>query len=238
MKENLLQIAVCDDIEADANAVSKMTKELLLRMQYPCVIHEFKEAKELLGQIKNGVQYQLLLLDVVMEEMNGIELAAELRKKGRDTSIIFMSTNRDMALLGYEVSAARYLAKPVQEEKLQEALDYCLKCWNNKKEMIVPTTRGQQKISLSDIRYVEAHERGSHIVLDGEVVKTKLKFSEITSLLPQSGFIQCHRAYVVNVAQTKRIRPYEFEMKSGEIVPISKYRYSEVNRLFVECLTN
>ena len=66
-----------------------------------------------------------------------------------------------------------------------------------------------------------------------EAVETKLKFSEVEAMLPQASFLLCHRAYIVNFAQTKRISQYEFLMKSGATVPISRLRYHEINRQFV-----
>ena len=89
-----------------------------------------------------------------------------------------------------------------------------------------------------DIQYVEAYDRGTRFFLINEAIETKLKFSEAKELLPQTTFIMCHRAYIVNLALTKNIRQYEFVMKSGALVPISRYRYNEVNRQFVDFLTD
>ena len=58
----------------------------------------------------------------MMDGLNGIQLAAALRCRNNETQIIFISSNREMAMDGYEVSAARYLAKPLNPDKLKEAL--------------------------------------------------------------------------------------------------------------------
>ena len=73
--------------------------------------------------------------------------------------------------------------------------------------------------------------------MTGETLETNLKFSEVGQMLSGTAFAQCHRAYIVNIAQTKRIRHYEFHMKSGIVIPISRQRYNEVNRQFVEYLS-
>ena len=80
---------------------------------------------------------------------------------------------------------------------------------------------------------MEAFDRGTRFVLTDETVETKLKFSEVEAMLPKASFLLCHRAYIVNLAQTKRINQYEFLMKSGVTVPISRLRYNEINRQFV-----
>lgn len=57
-----------------------------------------------------------------MRFMNGVQLAAELRKQQTKAAIVFISVDWEMALRGYEVSAVRYLAKPLEEVKLKVAL--------------------------------------------------------------------------------------------------------------------
>ena len=79
-----------------------------------CSVSTYESATALLDAIQGGAQFHILLLDVMMEGLDGMELAAALRELGNSTAIIFISSNREMAMRGYEVSAARYLAKPIQ----------------------------------------------------------------------------------------------------------------------------
>lgn len=108
-----VSIAVCDDQANDLDEMETMTSELLEAEGISCGISRFEDAGSLLSAAQGGETFDILLLDVMMENLNGIELAAALRKQGNDTAIVFISINREMALLGYEVSAVRYLAKPV-----------------------------------------------------------------------------------------------------------------------------
>lgn len=62
-------------------------------------------------------------------------------------------------------SAARYLAKPLRAEQLQEALLYCYKAFCEKKEVLLPTAKGQCRIPLSNILYAEAMERVTKLAL-------------------------------------------------------------------------
>ena len=113
-----ISIAICDDESNALTEIESITKELLAAEKISCGISKFRDA--LLSAVEGGAAFDILLLDVMMEHLNGMELAAALRKQGNDAAIIFISSNRDMALLGYEVSAVRYLAKPIRREKLQE----------------------------------------------------------------------------------------------------------------------
>lgn len=128
------------------------------------------------------------MLDVMMDGLDGMELAAALRKLGNSTAIIFISSNREMALRGYEVSAARYLAKPLREDQLREALLYCYKTFCENKELLLPTEKGQSKLAPSGIIYAEPWERGSRLQLTSGPIETSVRISKLASMLPERSF--------------------------------------------------
>lgn len=228
--ENQLMIAVCDDNQADRAQICGMAGEILHSVGIDHSILEFESGQQLLDAIEGGAQFHILLLDVLLEGMSGLELAAALRKQQNKTEIIFVSVNRELALLGYEVSAARYLAKPLDGDKLKEALLYCCRVCQGNKEILLPTNQGQRIISVSMIWYVEAYERGTRFFLAGETVESRLKFKEAEKLLSELGFAVCHRSYLVNLACVNYIRHYEVELHDGRIVPIGKARYGEIRK--------
>ena len=233
-----LKIALVDDSESDREQIGGMVREYMDRLGGAYTMCVYSGGQALLDDIHSGKRFNLLLLDVMMGEMSGMDLAAELRRQQNKSFIVFISNNREMALRGYEVSAARYLTKPLVREKLEEALLHCYKCWQEKKEILLPTDHGQCRISYADIEFVEAFERGTRFVLVGETVDSKLKFSEVESMLPKPAFIHCHRAYIANVAHVRRLRPNVFEMRSGATVPVSKHRYSDVSRRFFDFIAD
>lgn len=233
-----LKIAICDDEAHYRDQVTGMTRHILQNAGIDCELSVYQSGTELLDAIRDGSVFHILLLDVVMEPFSGMELAALLRKQKNRCAIVFISGNLEMALQGYEVSAARFLSKPVDEARLEEALLHCCSLWQEKKEILLPTDQGQYRTSFSEIWFVEAFDRGTRFVLTDKTVETKLKFSEAEAMLPKSMFLQCHRAFLVNLHHVRWIRPNEFELMSGALVPISKHRYSEVNKKFFDYLAD
>ena len=233
LTKNLLEIAICDDEEIFRQQVGMMTEKILEEQSIACHLTYCKDGLDLYDKIKNGQQFQVILLDIVMEKLDGMQLASLIREEKNTVSIVFISSDREMVFQGYEVGAVRYLAKPLKEEKLKEALMYCCDQTKEKAEIILPTVFGHHKIPYPDIEYIEAFERGCRFFLEDEKIDVKIKFSEAQNLLPKSSFVQSHRAYIVNLAHVRRIRPNEFEMKSGSKIPISKYRYGEVSKKFL-----
>lgn len=229
-----LQLAVCDDGALDRAQIGRMAGELLREENIAAQITCYDSAAALLSAIRAGKAFDILLLDVMMEGMDGMELAAALRAGHEDAAIIFISSNREMALRGYEVSALRYLAKPVEREKLREALLYCAASREKKRPLALPTASGgQSRVDPSAIVYVEAWERGVRLDLGAEKLEVKIPISQFAAMLPEGQFAYCHRTLLVNLAYVRHIRFYELELSSGERLPISKYRYPQLKSEFL-----
>ena len=235
--ENHLHIAVCDDRIYDLSEIISMTSQILQEENIDFTIIEYTSSVSLLADMQSGKRFGLLLLDVMMDDLDGMQLAAELRRQGNKIQIVFISCNREMAMDGYEVSAARYLAKPLNPLKLKEALLYCYRTQQVKKEILLPTDKGMLRTPLSDIQYVEAFDRSTKIVLKDKTLEIRLKFSDMEVMFPKNDFLRCHRAFLVNLRCVTFVHQYEFVLQSGLTVPIGQARYTEVKNKFADSVT-
>ena len=231
-----LRLAICDDEPMDCALVAQMSREILGAEGVEAELSAYPSAAELLRDIRAGRAFHICLLDVMMEGMDGMELAAALRAGHEDAAIIFISSNREMALRGYEVAAARYLAKPLDREKLREALLYCCAAHARRRALALPTADGQTRVDPSAILYVEAWERGVRLDLGGEKLEAKIPISQIAAMLPEGQFAYCHRTLLVNLACVRHVRYCELELKNGERLPISKYRLAQFKSEFLKYL--
>ena len=118
----MYQIAVCDDEQSDLRQSVQLTERLLQEADIPCAVTAYGSGVDLLREIQQGRHFDLLLLDVIMDALDGMALASHLKEQAAPPDIVFISTHRDMALLGYHVNAKRYLAKPLDRDELREAL--------------------------------------------------------------------------------------------------------------------
>ena len=231
-----LHIAVCDDEALESQRIADLVNQIMPEEGLSCRVTSYESGADLLSAIQHGGRFQILLLDVMMEGLDGMALAAALREKGDHTAIIFISSNLEMALRGYEVEAARYLAKPVDRERLREALMFCYRTRLAQKEILLPTASGQSRILPSDLIYAETWERGVRLVLKDGREETGLKISELAAMLPERQFVFCHRTILVNLAFIQSIRYCELELRSGATLPISKYRQSEIRKQLMRYL--
>lgn len=236
-KQTGVSVAVCDDEPSDCREIAAFVQEIFQEEKENCRVSLYFGSGELLAAVRDGAKFHILLLDVMMDGMDGIELAGSLRDMGDDTAIIFISSNREMALKGYEVAAVRYLEKPVRTERLREALLFCRKKLHEKKEILLPASRGQHRIPIARILYGEALDRAVLLRLTDGQEMIAMKFSDFAALLPSGQFALCHRSYVVNLAHVAYIRSRELELTTGAVLPVSKYRRTQVQEKFMDYLS-
>ena len=224
VNDYVMRIAICDDDAADLNHLAEMVRRVAAQEHITCEVTCYDSSVTLLAVIEAGECYHALMLDVMMPELDGMRLAAALRQRQNNASIVFVSANPEMALQGYEVAASRFLAKPAREDKLQEALLYCYRAGQPRQDLTILTARGMRKLSADDIVYIETWGRGVRFHLQNGQEEGMMKISELESVLPADRFVLCHRTILVNLVHVRYLRYCELELKSGAVLPVSKYR--------------
>lgn len=236
MIEYCMRVAICDDDPMDRTNIEHTAREIAEQEKISCEFVCYDSSTALLEAISGGAQFHTLLLDVVMPEMTGMELAATLRAQQNATTIVFISSNREMALCGYEVAACRFLAKPVEREKLREALLFCYRSGMARAEITLPTARGRRRFLLSEVVYAETWGRGLRLKLTDGEEEISLRISELETMLPPRQFVLCHRGVIVNLAYVQYVRYCELELKTGGVLPVSKYRQNAVREKMMNYL--
>lgn len=236
IQNNSYCIAICDDEQQALRKIMDMATDILHEENILPEISCYESGMTLLDAMKNGRNFDLILLDVVMPQQDGMALAKCLRGGIYDHSIVFVSSNREMAMQGYEVSAVRYLAKPIERERLREALLYCFKLRQKQREILLPVSGGMQKILPKDIKYIEVQGRGCRVVQEHGTLSTSMRISELEPLLKDQGFIRCHQSFLANLRYIRIVRSNELEFFNGTVIPVSKYRIQTVREAFFSYL--
>ena len=238
----MYQIAVCDDEQEDLSQAVVLTWELLEQAGVACSVAAYEAGDALLADIRDGRRFDLLLLDVLMEGLDGLALAGALKDLEDRPDVVFVSSSRDMALMGYYVDAKRYLAKPLDRSELQEALLYCHQEARSRRErrqqLLLPTESGEVRLPAADIRYAEPFGRHSLLALPHGREVVRLPLSQLADLLPQQQFILCHRTVLVNLAYVQRLDVRELELTTGEVLPVSRYRLPQVRKKLLDLLNS
>ena len=119
-----MKIAICDDDLVLNRKLHQFIFETYHDIDLR--IDEYRSGEEFLQKISTSkLTYDLLLLDIEMDRVNGITVAKELKQLSPKTFVVFITSHDEFATVGYEVSAFRYLIKPINKNKLIEAIEEC-----------------------------------------------------------------------------------------------------------------
>lgn len=231
-----MNIAICDDLTRDRELLTEMVHRYCESKGYSATLHTFSSGEALLAQYKAG-QYQIIMLDIYMHELSGIEAARKIRAVDEDCVIIFTTTSVDHALDGYSVKAIRYLVKPVVYEAVEEALDKCRGLFQQAMRFIeVPIGKLTMNIPLKDILFIEVLNHRSFIHTPLKTIQTSLSLTELESKLGGKPFLRCHRSYIVNIQQVEEVLEDDFKVKNYQLVPIRKDSKTAVKQEYYDYL--
>lgn len=173
------------------------------------VVGEAGNAKEALQLIK-AIPYDVIFLDVSMPGLTGMQLAEALAAHPRTPAIIFVTAHSEHAVKAFEVRATDYLVKPVDLERLKEAIS-----------RLAPTTEAPQRvdrilvekagkkllISVEDILFIMAKDDYSYLHTRSERYLSTMSLASLETKLEPVGFFRIHRRYLVNLSCVKEVVP-------------------------------
>lgn len=209
-----MKIAVCDDEIEIAEKLVSILKEMMYEVD--CFI----SGKEVIKQ-----KADVYILDTGMEEMDGIAVGLELRKKYPKCSIIYLTNFDDYRAQAFRVHAFDYLAKPVNKKELERVLkEVELLHSEEEKLFFFKTKDGFLQMKKEDILYFEFTQRK---VLMHTKQKNYLLLQSLHSIydvLQPYGFAMVHKAFCINLDHVQLVKGSDITMSNQDIVPLSQKR--------------
>lgn len=232
-----INIAICDDERTEIIYLSEFVRKWAAGRGISLRISDYESAEKFLFTYEDDKAVDILLLDIQMKTMDGVELARRIRKDNEAVQIIFITGYPDFIADGYDVSALHYLMKPVKEDKLFEVLDRAVKSLTKQKRAILLNIDGGSlRILIDEIIYVEALDHFLEVQAAGQKYTVKMPLYELERKLT-GNFIHCHRSYIVNLSYIRKITRTEVVLDSGQILPLSRRLYANVNKAMMKYLT-
>lgn len=214
------------------------------------VVGEAATADEALVLIRS-VSYDVVLLDIRMPGLDGLELARRLRETSARPAIIFTTAYPDHAVEAFDLNASDYLVKPFDGERLRRALDRALAVAPDPEEPDdvdrpagppvgrIPIHKGDRIVLIDqdDVAYASAARGYSYLKLDEERVLSSFSLNGLQERL-SSDFVRTHRSYLVNLRKVRELVPdHEGSLvlvladRQGSRVPVARRRAAHVRRL-------
>lgn len=180
-------------------------------------------------------QWSLIFIETVMDHNhNGIAIARVIREYNQHATIIFMSTKNESAYEAFEVSAFRYLMKPVSEKKLYEALEKFIeiRLQNHQEFLCIRQGKNNFKIMYHKILYIETSDRKIKIATRKKNYYVNESISELEKKLADKRFYRIHKSYIVNMEHIEEQNGLSLLLANGEKAYISRLRFKEFNEAF------
>lgn len=182
-------------------------------------------------------KYDLVFLDIYMEELTGMETAKRIRKTDHDCRIVFITTTSEFAMESYDVNASFYLLKPIEKNGVFAALDRC--GLQNAERVIcveVTTPYGNTTLPVREISYTEYVRRQILVHFkNGQEMEVSMSQRNFSSLLLRyPWFCDCIKGILVSFEDVDKLLEDRFLLKSGIQIPISRLKYRDVREQFLE----
>lgn len=225
-----MRIAICDDDRGFHSTIERLTEQYEYTRNIKVYTRHFDSGEAL--PIQN--EFDVVFLDYEMGGINGIETAKRLRAANSKAVIIFISAYPEAALDSFEVSAFRFLIKPVDKEKLFKALDDYLASFDRDSIISFRTRDGGFTVKTSDIIYLEGDRGHTTVRTKDKSFYVAETLMQVETRLPQEKFIRCHKTFVAGLAHIANHSLTEIVFDNGEKASIGR----NYNKSFKTALQN
>lgn len=211
---------------------------------------EFENPIDALKYIENH-KIDAIFLDINMPELDGMSLGKIIYRLDPTIKLIFITAYKDYAVEAFDINAFDYLLKPYSEDRIIRVLNNLVKenlekstslslkdnYFNNRL-----TVYHQDKmvvISISDILYIEADEKETHIFTKNFMYLSKLKISQLENILDEHIFFRTHRSYIVNINKVVEVEPwfnstFILKVKENDFkIPVSRNKVKELKEILL-----
>lgn len=219
----MYNIAICDD---NPEFLGIMQKNIEMNPEYETDMkcHKFLSGKELLHS--EIMQYDLIVIDMQMEQMDGYKVAKKVREKSKNVVLAFCSGIIEPKPEHFEVQPYRYLLKNIDTDKMQDNIsDLLIEMKRRKKRcMIEVASDGKAfRVDNDDILYIYRIKRGSVLVtVQNQEILSNEKLADWYRQLADYGFEFAHTSYIVNMKKISSIVKDDILMENQQLLRISR----------------
>ena len=226
------QLAVCDDRPEDSRLVARLASRWARQAGAEAEIESFPSAEAFLFRYEEKKDFDVLLLDIEMTGMDGVELARTVRRDNEAVQIVFITGYSDYIAEGYEVSALHYLMKPVNEEKFHQVLTRAVGRLARNEPFLTLELPGETvRVPLPEIRYLDV-QQNYVTVHAGRDYTLKRPLAEFEAALDRR-FFRAGRSCIVNLTCIRRVTRTEAELTTGERIPLPRGQYEKLNQAII-----
>lgn len=217
----MINIAICDDDINMAKEIEGLINETACNDSYNLSL--FTDGNTLLNT--NLMQYDMVFLDIEIGEVNGIDIAVELRKTNDNALIYFVTSHSSYVSEALRYLPFQYMLKPISANKglfVEEFNRGIAKIKKDRQKVVVKTRYDVCTMDVKNIVYIERINRKVEIFTTSGKVSSTSKFDDLYDKLLPYDFVKCHHSLLINMKFIAKVKGNELVLKNGETLPISR----------------
>lgn len=197
----MLNFIICDDENHMLNRLSVLFDKAFIKNDFDAkIVLKTSSYKELLSYMSTNI-VNVVVLDIEFKDsnMNGLNIAEEIRKINKDCYIIFITSHFEYLMQAYDYKTFAYLFKTsLSVDTLSDTLSRLFNDISSISRRFLKIDTKGTFIDLSDIQYIEKNGMKLIYHTSHEKFETYNSFSKINNDLPEN-FVRCHKSFIVNV---------------------------------------
>lgn len=236
---SMLRIAICDDEKYFISEMKEILEKYLNEKGLSYEIDTYSSGEDLVDLGVGIIKYNVIFLDISMENLDGMMAAKAVREISRDVFIVFVTAYANYLLDGYKVDAVRYILK--KSESLVESVYECMDAIQDKMNYKViwkeyNFNEGHKKVSLEHLLYIESELHKLKFYIQEEELAEYTLYQTLDAIdeeLAENDFVRIHQSFLVNMKCIRNVKRYTVTLNNGIQLNIPKARYKYVDELFV-----
>lgn len=229
-----MRILICDDEKKYIQDLKVHIEEYMNNRFVKFTLDFTTDPHDILNSNRS---YELVFLDIQMNEINGISLAKELKIRNGKVVIFFITSYNQYQDDAMDLKAFRFFEKPFDPERLYSGLEKAMEYIDESYvDFYLCSDKSQCRVLVDDVIYVERQNR--KVVLNtvqGQYITSK-KLEECCEVLPSSFFYQVHKSFLVNLHYVDRYNYTELILNNGERIPVASRKQADFHKYWFQYL--
>lgn len=232
-----LRIALCDDDRTALPVIAGAAESAFRNQGIRTELQSYQSGKALLEALVTN-RFDIILLDIDMPGLDGIEVGRRIREMKNGTQIIFVSECESRVFESFEVQPLGFVRKSNFLNDIAAVVRLYIKTCiqeQNSEYMEFETRSGLLNLKIRQIRYIEGSRNYQFLYLEDSKEPTEIKMTldKLEEILEPHGFIRIHKGYLVNCQFIQRIQNTQLSLQDGTDLPIGRSKMGEVKSKFL-----
>lgn len=227
-----MNICVCDDEKIIHDEIKRLLKMFSTNDAQFCITDLFS-GEALMDYYSNNNKFDIIFLDIEMNQINGIKTAEKIRETDENAIIIFVSSYASYVFEAFRLEALHFIVKPIKQSEFENVFRRAMNKYNTINSSIsLRWLNERYSIIINDITYIEGYKRHITVHTINEEFEAIGKIPEILKALEPHGFIRIHQGFIVNMNYIKRFDVSDVVLRDNTKVMISVRKRTEALKAY------